>query len=101
MPHYKDGTQAQVGDYVRGKPYNTPHEVAGTVVSITPNTGCCNMLVALIAKQVRCSGLTRGVMLYRAEDHGSKGELGTYEVATDYGAIGDFEIVARPGKATP
>lgn len=46
MPHYIDGTEAKVGDIVRGKPYNTPHEVQGVVVGITPGTDTCNMRVA-------------------------------------------------------
>lgn len=46
MPHYADGTPAQVGDRVIGKPYNTPHEVFGEVLQITPNSETCNLIVA-------------------------------------------------------
>ena len=46
MPHYKDGTEAKVGDVVKGKPYNTPCEVVGTVVQITPGSESCNLVVA-------------------------------------------------------
>jgi len=46
MPHYKDGTEAKVGDIVRGKPYNTPHEIVGEIISITPGVESCNCVVA-------------------------------------------------------
>jgi hypothetical protein len=46
MPHYKDGTPAEVGDFVKGKPYNTGHEIVGTVVQITEGTDSCNCIVA-------------------------------------------------------
>lgn len=48
MPHYKDGTPAEVGDFVKGKPYNTPNEVVGTLVQITEDTDSCNCIVAFV-----------------------------------------------------
>ena len=45
MPHYADGTLAQVGDLVAGKPYNTKHEVIGQVMQVTPGESC-NLIVA-------------------------------------------------------
>lgn len=48
MPHYADGTEAKVGDLVKGKPYNTPHEIVGEIVQITPSTDSCNCIVAFI-----------------------------------------------------
>lgn len=46
MPHYSDGTIANLGDLVKGKPYNTPYEVTGVVVGIVPNSESCNLRVA-------------------------------------------------------
>lgn len=46
MPHYKDGTPAEVGDFVKGKPYNTDHDIVGTVIQITEGTDTCNCVVA-------------------------------------------------------
>ena len=46
MAHYKDGSPAQVGDLVKGKPYNTPREIVGDIVSITSGTETCNCQVA-------------------------------------------------------
>ena len=51
MPHYKDGTEAKVGDVIRGKPYNTPREIVGVVLSVTPNTESCNCVVAFVETQ--------------------------------------------------
>jgi hypothetical protein len=46
MPHYKDGTEAKVGDQVIGKLYNTVGIRAGTLISITKGTEACNAQVA-------------------------------------------------------
>jgi hypothetical protein len=46
MPHYADGTEANLGDHVKGKPYNTPHEVTGVVVGIVRDSDTCNLRVA-------------------------------------------------------
>lgn len=46
MPHYREGTAARVHDIVRGKPFNTPHEITGVVVGIEPVEGSCNLQVA-------------------------------------------------------
>ncbi len=48
MPHYKDGTEARVGDQVFGKLYNTPGVRAGTIVSITPGVESCNAMVGFL-----------------------------------------------------
>lgn len=52
MPHYADGTQAKVGDTVRGTGYNLkdadgkPRVFVGTVVGVTPGSTSCNIQVA-------------------------------------------------------
>lgn len=40
MPHYKDGTEANVGDLVKGRGYNVPHEIIGRVVNVRPGESC-------------------------------------------------------------
>jgi len=40
MPHYKDGTEAKVGDLVKGKGYNVPHEIIGKVVNVRQGENC-------------------------------------------------------------
>ncbi len=52
MPHYKDGTEAKVGDFVVGKGYNVKDAdgelatIAGRLIHITPNSDACNVTVA-------------------------------------------------------
>lgn len=52
MPHYQDGTVAQVGDFVVGKGYNVKDAegelatIAGTVIFINESTEACNIQVA-------------------------------------------------------
>lgn len=48
MPHYSDGTIAKLGDTVKGRLYNTPHEVIGVVVGIVPDSESCNVRVAFL-----------------------------------------------------
>lgn len=50
MPHYADGTEARVGDIVKGRGYNVPHEVVGMVVALKPGQGTCNVTVACVAR---------------------------------------------------
>ena len=46
--HYKDGTEAKLGDIVQGQGYNLPYEVHGVVVGLTPGTGSCDIHVATL-----------------------------------------------------
>lgn len=46
MPHYRDGTEVKIGDIAKGKGYNVPTEIVGTVVGITPDSKSCNIQIA-------------------------------------------------------
>lgn len=48
--HYKDGTEAKVGDVVKGTVYNYGRgkEIVGTMISITPGSDSCNCQVAFM-----------------------------------------------------
>src|SRR4051794_27523083 len=54
MPHYADGTEAKLGDRVRGTGYNLkdsankPLEFEGIVVGVVPNSEACNIRVAFL-----------------------------------------------------
>ena len=78
MPHYKDGSPAELGDLVRGKPYNTPFEVIGLVVSIRPGTDTCDLTVE-----------------YGLRVH----PPAVLPIQCDYGELKAFDLVARPQKA--
>lgn len=91
MPHYEDGTEAKLGDVIHGKPYNTPHEVIGVVVGITPAQESCNLRVAFARKangQDELHGAT-------AFGDGATAPLVTVTLAKDYGETKDFRLVYR------
>ena len=54
MPHYKDGSEAKVGDNVKGYGYNVKHPdgtqklIHGVVIGIVPDSQSCNIRVAHI-----------------------------------------------------
>jgi hypothetical protein len=52
MPHYADGTPAEIGDLVKGKPYNTDREIVGTLMQVTEGTETCNCIVAFAEAEV-------------------------------------------------
>lgn len=106
MPHYVDGTEAKVGDFVTGKPYNTDHVVAGTVVSISPETDSCNMEVAYL--EVVPAPAVGSEVLYKTrrmnkqkdletrgnQNHGSAGDQVTTVYCRDYAAVKEFTKIA-------
>jgi acyl-[acyl carrier protein]--UDP-N-acetylglucosamine O-acyltransferase len=48
MPHYSDGTEARIGDLVKGTGYNIKREIVGKVIQVTAGTDSCNLAVAHI-----------------------------------------------------
>lgn len=61
MPHYRDGTEAQVGDKVKFTGWNGKVQV-GEVSSIAPGATSCNATVAhtVMAPQATSSTVTLG-----------------------------------------
>ena len=110
MPHYKDGTEATIGDQVFGKLYNTPGLRAGTIVSITPGVDSCNCMVEFVMVSADIANDSNGVfaapqMAIRApsggyvshpqktQQHGSEGaDVGVF-VCRDYCAINELTRV--------
>jgi hypothetical protein len=98
MPHYKDGSEAKVGDFVRGVPYNVkdsqgePREVCGTLISITPGQDACNCMVAFVEELDlnQVYGATGAIALRRPA-----GDVRTYTIRTDYGQADAFEKIGR------
>jgi hypothetical protein len=124
MPHYKDGKEAFIGDFVRGKPSNTPHEVAGRIVSITKGSEACNMEIAfpamgsiadlLESKRTYANDkpfrMAHGageqpILKWANHQYTEKGYLsGTptlVAMAFDYGDVCNFELISRPADAYP
>lgn len=50
MPHYSDGTEAKIGDIVRGTGYNVKHEIIGKVVNVRPGESCTLSIAHVGAK---------------------------------------------------
>lgn len=103
MPHYKDGKQAYVGDHVVGKPYNTDHDIAGTVVSITPDADSCNLQVEFIesvpSEMPGAPNMHDRDVPSRSKhtaDHGTNGPMHQRFLCRDYGEVKAFTLVARP-----
>jgi hypothetical protein len=115
MPHYKDGTEAKVGDLIKGTGYNIkdangqPAVISGTLIQITPNSDSCN-LVILTTEAKRLDPTDPGFIYRVREAHdvfstypggivdSTKTDRETYalKLYREYGAIKDFELVHRP-----
>jgi hypothetical protein len=50
MPHYADGTEAKIGDIVRGVGYNVKHEIIGKVVNVRPGESCTLSVATVTTK---------------------------------------------------
>lgn len=113
MPHYRDGTEAKVGDQVTGKLYNTDGVRAGTIISITPGSDSCNAMVAFIeavpgasAKPPRMAAHDPDVSgnipsdpprprsrCVSGENHGTTGPVFTLFECVDYCAVNELTKV--------
>ncbi len=112
--HYKDGQKAEIGDIVKGVPYNTGGKtVVGELIQVTPGSESCNCIVAfvMIENIARKENETDdNALIYRANNahvlqarpaDGLAGQNAHYvahalNVQTDYGQCSDFELVHRP-----
>jgi hypothetical protein len=92
MPHYKDGSPAQIGDIVRGKPYNTCDDVLGEVISITPGTEVCDCQFAIVRRVDPQSTDLYGGALRVTRD--AQGERVFLTVKIDYGETKAFEKIS-------
>lgn len=72
--HYRDGTQAHLGDIARGRGYNLPHDVQGVVVGLTPGSESCSIHLAVLrtAQPVGTQVAPYPVIF---EEHGTCGEF--------------------------
>lgn len=84
MPHYKDGSVARVGDFVKGYGYNEkdksgqPRLLVGTVTSINETAETCNCAVAFldvvpeakVPTNGRVTRLGNGMFLIEKMDYG-------------------------------
>ena len=52
MPHYRDGSEARVGDIVKGPTYNKPGICVGVVCVVTPGAETCNLQVEAFMRKI-------------------------------------------------
>lgn len=81
--HYKDGTEAKVGDLVKGTCYNTKGVVVGVMLGITPGSTACNCRVA-VTHVVPSDPLPLG----RAPKVNGEGDPGTPHISSVLGEHG-------------
>lgn len=97
MPHYKDGTRAQLGDLVKGKTYNTDHEIVGIVIQIF-EAERCNCEVAFAKPEIykgdpeKVVAVTTMSVFYRFNESGER-EILTIEGCHELGETQAFEKV--------
>lgn len=95
MPHYKNGTEAKVGDLVRGYGYNVKHEIIGKVVQVTADSDACNVAVAHVGHD---SPVLFNDQLEKVRDNVAGHTQMNWGVAVmpvvEYGATKDFEKVS-------
>lgn len=72
--HYRDGTEAKLGDLVRGRGYNIKHEVHGIVVGLTPGHTSCNIHIATL-RAAQPLGLETLPHPTLVEEHGTCAEF--------------------------
>lgn len=78
--HYKDGTEAKLGDIVRGKLSHVPYEIQGIVVGLSPGATSCNVIVAT----VRLTAAFNSKLALKKE-----------MLLHEYATCADFELVHR------
>lgn len=96
MPHYKDGTEALVGDVARGTGYNIKHEIIGTVLQVFP-ADTCNLRIAVT--QLDPYGIPKASQDFRSVNgylvDGPDGKDYRVQMYVEAGAIQEFELVHR------
>jgi hypothetical protein len=101
MPHYKDGTPAQIGDIARGKGYNRPYAVQGVVTRVVPGVGSCDITVnyATFGHPIdpkQCQSKQFAVAGALALASLGDGRLLPIIHEDEHGTCGEFELVYRP-----
>jgi hypothetical protein len=108
--HYRDGTEARIGDVVKGTGYNVKgadgkaREIAGVVIGLTPGTASCNLRLAYCELEFAPAGLlpnwVRPAEGVRLEYDPSIQASRVIHTKIEYGQTDHFELLWRPGQGT-
>ena len=97
MPHYKDGTEARVGDVVKGSGYNIKHEIIGMVTRVTPGASSCNLTIACVGRSPH-GAQAEGVAIPALVKDGVATPIENFpletKITTEYGQADAFEKIA-------
>lgn len=85
--HYKDGTEARVGDIVRGRGYNLKYDIVGPVTELLKGDTCNIRVLVKVHRFIEAFEIegTPVPTEHKFEDY------------NEAGAMMDFELVARIG----
>jgi hypothetical protein len=106
--HYKDGTEAKVGDLVKGTTYNLknaggqPLAIVGVMLGITPGSTSCNCRVGVLRSWPSAFAVSPSISavvyngvpmaIHREQD----GEAVFLGASVDYSQCDHLELVHRP-----
>jgi hypothetical protein len=102
--HYKDGTEAKLGDVVKGEGYNVKGVIVGTVVHLTPGSEACNIqIVHPIVKELPpdfaqpnyADFYPRSMIVSACRDAGRNAMISA-NLGLEYGQCDAFELIHRP-----
>jgi len=69
--HYRDGTEAKLGDIVRGRGYNLPYDVQGVVAGINPGQQGCSIHIIAVQPHVPLGSVRTPFVPTLTEEHGT------------------------------
>lgn len=104
--HYRDGTEAKVGDIVRGKGYNIKNaagelaDFVGLVADVLPGSASCNVRVVYLRTLPTLDKLP-DYRLFQASPgmvmvHKTDGTYQPVRADIEYGQADHFELMFRP-----
>ena len=85
MPHYADGTEAKIGDLVKGRGYNEKQEIIGKVVNVRPGDSC-TLSVAHVG--------VNSQIFFGGPDHNAPFASVFVQASIEYGDTKGFEKIA-------
>ena len=95
MPHYKDGTEAKLGDLVKGRGYNVDREIVGKVIQIA-KAESCNLAIAHIGHGSQVLFSDAKLPQPHAENAEGHTQIGYHVIVTpvvEYGQADAFEKI--------